>query len=201
MREEACCSISYSMMYTGRTKNKSPDLSIPLSEWIRPFQTFGNLQQQPTGGGGHYSAATTALPDDYLLPALQIACSLADQICQAKEESGQSPAPGSDWIDSIVVITDGDVRNIIRAELLPSLLSNTADVNNSGRAIYCGVIHSLGIVFYEIFSRGERPAGLERKQAKGGGPDGLQDQTDTEDVLESLDPLPFDKGDKIIDLE
>eukprot|EP00986_Skeletonema_menzelii_P011742 scaffold6157_cov87-Skeletonema_menzelii.AAC.2 len=98
---------------------------MPLSEWIRPrlFQTsFGNQQQQQQLSG-ESAATATALPDDnYLIPALQIACSLADQICRAKEESGQSPAPGSDWIDSIVVITeagapasdadiDGDAHN------------------------------------------------------------------------------------------
>ena len=120
------------------------DLRIPLAEWIRPSQAFGN--QQSSGGSG-------ALPDDYLLPALQIACSLADQICKTKDESGQLPTPGTDWIDSIVVITDeaqppsssadGEVDNTnsIRVEILPSLLFNTEDSNNSGRARNCGIIH------------------------------------------------------------
>eukprot|EP00986_Skeletonema_menzelii_P003124 scaffold916_cov129-Skeletonema_menzelii.AAC.3 len=197
-----------------KNKKAAVDLRMPLSEWIRPrlFQTsFGNQQQQQQQLLSVESAAT-ALPDDnYLIPALQIACSLADQICRAKEESGQSPAPGSDWIDSIVVITegapssdadiDGDAYNNVRAEILPSL-SNTRDDSNSGRERNCGTLFSLGVVFYEIFSRGERPAELERKQtSERDRTDGSQDQLGTEGLLENLDPLPFDQGEGMIDLE
>eukprot|EP00985_Skeletonema_marinoi_P026361 scaffold20383_cov82-Skeletonema_marinoi.AAC.1 len=174
-----------------------------LSQWIRRFHNiFGGKQQQPSS-----NSTITELPDDYLFPALQIAASLADQICEAVEEGGQSPMPGSDWIDSIVVITDGssplssgeraagcDVSNNTRVEILPSsLLFNTADSNNSsGQAARAnGVLYSLGIVFYELFS-GVRPTELER-------PDESQGQTRTEEMLESLDPLPFDHGN--IDLE
>eukprot|EP00986_Skeletonema_menzelii_P001089 scaffold293_cov148-Skeletonema_menzelii.AAC.1 len=204
-------------------KNKALDLrmtlsqwirSFPLSEWIRPrlSQTFDNQQQQLSGE----SAAITALPDDYLIPALQIAFSLANQICKAKEESGKSPLPGSDWIDSIEVITDGEatssfhadgdaVSSSIRVEILPSLLYNTTNDNNSGRARNCEILYSLGIVFYEIFSRGERPAELERKQTEVDGPDGSQGQAsnETERLLERLDALPFDQdqGGGMIDLD
>ncbi|KAL7491985.1 hypothetical protein ACHAWT_001239, partial [Skeletonema menzelii] len=170
---------------------------------------FGDQKhQQPLDG-----SAITALPDDYLIPALQIACSLADQICQAKKENGRYPTLGSDWIDNIVVITDGapapssdgdgDARNNIRVEILPSLLSNntTLDTNNSERKRNSGAIYSLGIVFYEIFSRGERPPGLERKQIESDGSDGSQCQTRTEELLENLDALPFGQGDGKIDLE
>eukprot|EP00986_Skeletonema_menzelii_P011803 scaffold6193_cov139-Skeletonema_menzelii.AAC.1 len=194
--------------------NTALDRHLPLSEWIRPVQTLGN--QQTSGGGGNDSAAT-ALPDDYLIPALQIACSLANQICKAKEEIGKSPEPGSDWIDSIEVITDGEatssfhadgdgVSSSIRVEILPSLLYNTTNDNNSGRARNGEILYSLGIVVYEIFSRGERPAELERKQTEVDGPDGCQGQASNEAerlLVERLDALPFDQdqGGGMIDLD
>ena len=175
------------------TEKKSP--STPVAEWIRSFQSFGNQSSAEI-------AAATSLPNGYLLPALQIASSIADQICRAEEQrSGLSPAPGSDWIDSIEVITDeaspssydadgSDDSNNIRVEISPSLFSNTmSDDDNSGRAIY-----SLGIVLYELFSRGERPAELERKQADVGG-------AGTVELLDSLDALPLNQGDEKIDLE
>ena len=161
-----------------------------LSQWIRRFHNiFGGKQQQPSS-----NSTITELPDDYLFPALQIAASLADQICKAVEEGGQSPMPGSDWIYSIVVITDGssplssgeraagcDVSNNTRVEILPSsLLFNTADSNNSGQARANGILYSLGIVFHELFS-GVRPAELER-------PDESRGQTGTEELLESWTP-------------
>ena len=115
---------------------------------------------------------------------------------------------------------DGDARNNIRVEILPSFFSNTtAGDNTSGRAKNQR-IYSLGIVFNN--SGGERPAGLERKQAEVGGPepDSSQDQNgtvelldsldalpsdqgqnDTEELLESLDPLPLNQGDGKIDID
>ena len=81
------------------TNRSGFDRRIPLSEWIHRFKTsiFGKQQHQPSGGGN--STATT-LSDDYLLSALQIAASLADQICKAEEDSGQTlpSTPGAeDW--------------------------------------------------------------------------------------------------------
>eukprot|EP00985_Skeletonema_marinoi_P011108 scaffold5247_cov158-Skeletonema_marinoi.AAC.10 len=58
---------------------------IPLSEWIRPFQTFESTDSNS------------------LIPALRLTCSIADEICKVEEETGQLPTPCSDWIDSIVV--------------------------------------------------------------------------------------------------
>eukprot|EP00985_Skeletonema_marinoi_P021864 scaffold13647_cov146-Skeletonema_marinoi.AAC.4 len=42
--------------------------------------------------------------EHYLIPALQVAFSLADQICKS-EEADQFPTPSSDWIDSIMMPT------------------------------------------------------------------------------------------------
>jgi hypothetical protein len=83
---------------------------------------------------------------------------------------------------------DGEGGNNIRVEILPSLF-DTSDNNNSRQATD-GVLYSLGIVFYEIFSRGERPAELEQQQV-GEKPS----HSGTEELLSGdLDPLPFDQG-------
>jgi len=188
----------------------TPEQVKPLSEWIRSFTTSLFGQQQLLFGNNN--STTTALPADYLFPALRIASSLADQICKA-QEAGQSPTPSSDWMDSIVVHSqpnnsedgrfdgkaaededeggEGGNNNNIRVEILPSLF-NTTDHDNSRQATD-GILYSLGIVFYEIFSRGERPAELEQKHV-GERPS----HSGTEEFLsEDLDPLPFDQGGNI----
>ncbi len=90
------------------------DLSTPLSDWICSFKTkIMGKQQQPFAAE---KATITSVSDDYLLSALQIAASLADQICKAEEESDQSltPSPGAvNWIDSIVVTANDDNSNNI----------------------------------------------------------------------------------------
>eukprot|EP00984_Skeletonema_dohrnii_P035936 scaffold36340_cov189-Skeletonema_dohrnii-CCMP3373.AAC.2 len=104
---------------------------IPLSELIRSFRTYD------------YTTASSSL-----MPALRLTCSLADEILKAKEETGQSPTPRLDWIDSIVVYPQSnrsnqigiDIENAfehafdniltdddddIRVEILPTLFDNT----------------------------------------------------------------------------
>eukprot|EP00984_Skeletonema_dohrnii_P001403 scaffold447_cov112-Skeletonema_dohrnii-CCMP3373.AAC.4 len=213
----------------------------PLSEWVRSFETlFGQQQQQLIGG-----RKNSTCHDDYLVPALRVASSLADQICRAEEAGFQSPRPCSDWIDSIVVhlqstnsehdhfdskaaeddedsfdvekvfhsiLTEGEPSsssderaeeggeggNNIRVEILPSLLFNTSDDNNNSRQSTGGTLYSLGIVFYEIFSRGERPAELELEQQQHVGQ--KPSQNGTGELCEDLNSLPFDQG-GIVDLE
>jgi hypothetical protein len=156
-------------------RSKNSEHRKPLSEWIRSFGTSFGQQQQQLLFDGHNNSTTrvSALPDAYLIPALRIASSLADQICKA-EEAGQSPTPGSDWMDSIVVHlqsndyseddrfdgkaaeeddADGEGENNIRVEILPSLLRDTNN-DSSRHAAAGGALYSLGIVFFELFSRG-----------------------------------------------
>jgi hypothetical protein len=57
---------------------------------------------------------------------------------------------------------DGEGGNNIRVEILPSLLRDTADNNNDSSRHVDKTLYSLGLVFYEIFSRGERPAELDQ---------------------------------------
>ena len=137
-------------------RSKNSEHRKPLSEWIHSFGTLFGQHQLLFGGHNNSTTTASALPDDYLIPALRIASSLADQICKA-EEAGQSPTPGSDWMDSIVVHlqsndysedgrfdgkaaeeddADGEGENNIRVEILPSLL--TDNDNDSPRHAAAG---------------------------------------------------------------
>ncbi len=166
---------------------------MPLSKWTRSFQTtYVNQQQQSVNSNN-----ATASCADYLLPALRLACSLADEICKA-EESGLSLKPSFDWIDSIVVYSQSNILkgcgieqqdDDIRVEILPSLLDNA---DNDSRKVD-GTLYSLGIVFYEIFSRGERPSELELKHAAQR-PDGFE--AGNEDLPVGFDPF-HSKGERI----
>ena len=114
--------------------------------------------------------------DEYLLSALSVARSLADQICEVEDnlKEGSLPAPGIHWSDRVQVHLSSDgvdetsdiSKNmhfrIEKADLLPDDTSVNGQIDDGMRRIY-----SLGLVFYEIFSGGERPP--EMKQSKGGG--------------------------------
>ena len=126
----------------------TPEKRKPLSGWIRSFE------ERLLSGRQQLLDSAVMPADDYLIPALRIASSLADQICKA-EEAGQLPTPSSNWIDSIVVHlqsnnsqdgrvdgkgaeeddTDGEGGNNIRVEILPSLLLNATDNNCSRHTI------------------------------------------------------------------
>ena len=58
---------------------------------------------------------------------------------------------------------NGEGDNSIRVEILPQLFHNTDDNSKLATA---GILDSLGVVFYEIFSGGQRPAELERQQVE-----------------------------------
>ncbi len=160
---------------------------MPLSKWVRSFQTTYVNQQQQLANKNNATASFT----DYLLPALRLSSSLADEIRKA-EESGRSLTPSFDWIDSIVVCsqssnlkgcgTEHQDYDGIRVEILPSLFGNT---DNDSRQVD-GMLYSLGIVFYEIFSRGERPSELEVKQ-EAERPDGFE--VGNEELHVGFDPF------------
>eukprot|EP00984_Skeletonema_dohrnii_P028458 scaffold18440_cov78-Skeletonema_dohrnii-CCMP3373.AAC.1 len=160
-----------------------------LSEWIRrTLNEAANRLPAPIQSLTAEVRDTLALcSDDYLIPALRVAWSLADQMCKAEQEViGQSlPMPRTNWADSIVVhlhpdgcgfisnTTENHVQNAtgedldnIRAELLPSLFKSDND-DGDGVAKHDGSrsqhIYSLGLVFYEIFSGGGRPPEIEQQ--------------------------------------
>eukprot|EP00984_Skeletonema_dohrnii_P016752 scaffold7496_cov84-Skeletonema_dohrnii-CCMP3373.AAC.3 len=159
-------------MINNSSKEEDPSL---LSEWIRrTLNEAANRLPPPVQSFTAEVRDTLALcSDDYLLPALRVAWSLADQMCKAEQEvtARQSlPVPRTNWADSIVVQNhiQKDLDNI-RAELLPSLFkSDNDDDDGDGVAKHDGSrtqhIYSLGLVFYEIFSGGERPPEIEQQR-------------------------------------
>eukprot|EP00984_Skeletonema_dohrnii_P005559 scaffold1963_cov89-Skeletonema_dohrnii-CCMP3373.AAC.1 len=148
-------------MINSSSKEEDPFL---LSEWIRrTLNEAANRIPAPVHSLTAEVRDTLALcSDDYLLPALRVAWSLADQLCKAEQEvAGQSlPVPRTNWADSIVVhlhpdpdgserrsnfignTTEDHVQNAateedrldnIGAELLPSLFKSESD-NGDGVA-------------------------------------------------------------------
>eukprot|EP00985_Skeletonema_marinoi_P001148 scaffold462_cov167-Skeletonema_marinoi.AAC.6 len=130
------------------SKEEDPFL---LSEWIRrTLNEAANRLPPPIQSFTAEVRDTLALcSDDYLIPALRVAWSLADQLCKAEQEvTGQSlPVPRTNWADSIVVhlhpdgsgrrsnfignTTEDHVQNAteedldnIGAELLPSMFKS-----------------------------------------------------------------------------
>jgi len=79
---------------SGRTSEQG----IPLSKWISSFQTFLDQHQKQLRNKTNNNH-TTVSSADYLMPALRLACSLADEICKVGDETGRSPTPSFDWID------------------------------------------------------------------------------------------------------
>ena len=75
---------------------------IPLSELVRSFRTF--------------DSTTASSADYFLIPALRLTSYLANEICKVKEETGRSPAPRYDWIDSIVVYSQSNSSKEIGIE-------------------------------------------------------------------------------------
>eukprot|EP00985_Skeletonema_marinoi_P012744 scaffold6222_cov167-Skeletonema_marinoi.AAC.1 len=89
--------------------NSSKEGDPPLlSDWIRrTLNEAANRLPPPMQSSTAEVRDTLALcSDDYLIPALRVAWSLADQMCKAEQEvtAGQSlPVPRTNWADSIVV--------------------------------------------------------------------------------------------------
>ncbi len=131
---------------------------IPLTEWIQQFWNAGN--------------PTTVSSADYLILALRLSCSLTEKLSKVMEETSRSPTVHFDWIDSLVVNLkpnsskkdgrDNALDTIssddddISVEILPSLFDDAKQMD--------GILNSLGIVFFEIFSRGKRPTELGPKR-------------------------------------
>ncbi len=149
---------------TSMSGTRTGEQSIALTEWMQQFWNIDN--------------PTTVSSADYFILALRITCSLTEKLCKVKEETGRSPTLHFDWIDSIVVNlkpnsskTDGTENVLdtnssddddISIEILPSLFDRTE--KDATQIDGDGILFSLGIVFFEIFSMGERPTELEQKQ-------------------------------------
>ena len=89
-------------------------MPIPLSEWIRSFQTF----------------LMTVSSADYLMNTLRLAFSLADEICKVKDETGRSPTPSVDWMDSIVVHVKSNSKEDNTEIVVDTILTGDGDIRD-----------------------------------------------------------------------
>eukprot|EP00985_Skeletonema_marinoi_P021484 scaffold13200_cov71-Skeletonema_marinoi.AAC.1 len=260
--------------------SNSKETTIILSDWIRralvgvdlsalagercvSSTTYGtDLSQWPSTIRNSMALCS----DDYLMPALRVAYSLANQICK-EEATGKSPTLSVDWVDNIIVhsnnrvgcesmnvnddggrrdsldsiafldslgfdpsdaggdnfadnlfesvINDHDSttlskeerdegveegRDYIRAHFASSIFNTNDDDGGGGLGRDAMQrIYSLGVVFYVLFSGGERPA-AHFSTATDVGDQKLSGKSDTEteelsqELSEDLDPLPFDQA-------
>eukprot|EP00985_Skeletonema_marinoi_P006269 scaffold2713_cov104-Skeletonema_marinoi.AAC.1 len=258
--------------------SNSKETTIILSDWIRralvgvdlsalagercvSSTTYGT---DPSQWSSTIRNSMALCSDDYLMPALRVAYSLANQICK-EEATGKSPTLSVDWVDNIVVhsnnrvgcesmnvnddgghrdsldsiafldslgfdpsdaggdnfadnlfesvINDHDSTTLseeerdegieggcgdyIRAQFASSLF-NTNDDNDGGLGRDAMQrIYSLGVVFYVLFSGGERPAAhfstaIEFVEQKLSGKSDTETEELSQELPEDLDPLPFE---------
>lgn len=171
--------------------------STLISEWIR---------REIDGVARNSNSSTDSRilsSDQYLLTALRVAYSLADCICEAEgNEDKTLPVPSSTWSDGInvaplnqttntddILTENGGQENLIQAGFLPSLFNvNNGEGVDDKRHVQ-DIIYSLGVVFYEIFSGGDRPSELLKER---------YDELSAENF--NFEPLPFDQEVAPIDL-
>ena len=160
---------------------------VPLSKWIHRALDSAVVNYLLSAESTIVDGDMAISSDVYIIPALRVASSLAEQICKVEETSNDLqislPTPDSDWSSKIVVhLDDADARKpssidhhtiedadpvsggddgsgdnssylaVTRAQILASKADSDDNPQEKLRRI-----HSLGLVFYEIFSGGDRP--------------------------------------------
>ncbi|KAK1744367.1 putative AAA ATPase [Skeletonema marinoi] len=246
--------------------SNSKETTIILSDWIRRALVGVDLSAYGTDPSQWSSTICNSMAlcsDDYLMPALRVAYSLANQICK-EEATGKSPTLSVDWVDNIIVhgnnrvgcesmndggrrrdsldsiafldslgfdpsdaggdnfadnlfesvINDhdsttfseeerdegieGDCGDYIRAHFASSIFNTNDDDNDGGLSRDAMQrIYSLGVVFYVLFSGGERPAAhfstaIEFVEQKLSGKSDTETEELSQELSEDLDPLPFE---------
>ncbi|KAK1734958.1 putative ATPase [Skeletonema marinoi] len=208
----------------------SPSTTFLLSKWIRRAIDEVDLSALTNASASAASNHPSQWPanvrnsmalcsDEFLISALRVARSLAEQISEAEdniaerennsdsddEDHSLLPAPGINWADKVQVhvtsdgaanVNNGVSNNLLfsieKADFSPDDMSykGQSESEDGMRRIY-----SLGLVFYEIFSGGERPEEIE--QPKGGGEESHAYKTEVifqelsqETSEHNVDPLP-----------
>ena len=198
-----CCSIS--------GEETSPLL---LSKWIHHAVTTVDLSHitnnteatnylgsNPQLWPANIRLSMALCSEEYLMSALNVAYSLADQICLLEGGGGvlnngdninnycsseadsninndnnvrrllpSLPPAGSSWTDSIQIhlstttttnglheINNGSPTNKVTAKFSSTTMNNNKEGGGGNIEDYMQRLYSLGVVFYEIFSGGERP--------------------------------------------
>jgi predicted ATPase len=204
--------------------------SLFLSQWIRraidgvdlsaiaarDFFSTTSFGVDPTQWPANFRKSIALRSDDYLLSALRVAHSLAEQLCEAEDFAAQDeddgherdivrennikglpslPPPGSSWTDTVLVhllLKGNDEANdanrlYFNIQLLASSTEKGHLKDRMKRIYY------LGMVFYEIFSGGERPPERNHSQTK---TEELSPEL-SQELSGNLDPLPIDHDGRI----
>ncbi|KAK1743977.1 putative AAA ATPase [Skeletonema marinoi] len=200
------------MRAAGNNDHNKLESMIILSEWIsRTIDQVDRTSSSLSGAtalGPELRKSMILCSDDYLLSALRVSCSLADSICRAEEEGGKLlPIPSLNWAACINVHVqgtreingtltiengNGEQENHDKAEFLPFLCNVNDEAANHRSTMQR--IYSLGIVLYEIFSGGERPTNLLKKEQTADV--GSNELSAIEEDF-NFDPLPFDQASPI----
>eukprot|EP00985_Skeletonema_marinoi_P023568 scaffold15765_cov78-Skeletonema_marinoi.AAC.1 len=94
-----------------KMSSNSKETAIILSDWIRRALVGVDLSAygtDPSQWSATIRNSMALCSDDYLMPALRVAYSLANQICK-EEATGKSPTLTVDWVDNIVVHSNNRV--------------------------------------------------------------------------------------------
>ena len=225
--------------------------TVDLSHITNNTEATNYLGSNPQLWPANIRLSMALCSEEYLMSALNVAYSLADQIClleggggvlnngdinnnycssEADSSSNNDnnvrmmlpslPPAGSSWTDSIQIhlsttttttnglheINNGSPTNKVTAKFSSTTMNNNKEGGGGNIEDYMQRLYSLGVVFYEIFSGGERPINVVSAPTAPTAPTGATTTTETltsslsqEEISENNITLDlFDDHDEII---
>ena len=203
--------------------------TVDLSHITNNTEATNYLGSNPQLWPANIRLSMALCSEEYLMSALNVAYSLADQICLLEGGGGgvlnngdninnycsseadsinndnnvrmmlpSLPPAGSSWTDSIQIhlstttttnglheINNGSPINKVTAKFSSTTMNNNKEGGGGNIEDYMQRLYSLGVVFYEIFSGGERPINVVSATTATTAPTGATTTT-TETLTSSL---------------